>query len=41
MAKKSPTPDDRNEVLALLAEARRDVRELIRLVQSRIEKRPT
>jgi hypothetical protein len=41
MAKKTPTPDDRNEVLALLAEVRRDVRELIQLVQSRIEKRTT
>jgi hypothetical protein len=38
MAKKRPTPEDLDEIRALLAEVRRDVRELIELVQARLEK---
>jgi len=41
MAKKKPTPDDLDEVRDLLAEVRRDVRELIRFLQARLEKRTT
>jgi hypothetical protein len=39
MAKKTPTPDDLDEIRALLAEVRRDVRELIESLQARLEKR--
>jgi hypothetical protein len=39
MAKKTPTPDDLNEIRTLLAEVRRDVRELIQFLQARLEKR--
>jgi hypothetical protein len=41
MAKKRPTPDDLDEIRALLAEVRRDVRELIEFLQARLEKRTT
>jgi hypothetical protein len=41
MAKKRPTPEDLDEIRALLAEVRRDVRELIEFLQARLEKRTT
>jgi hypothetical protein len=40
MAKRTPTPDELDEIRALLAELRRDLRELIELVQTRLEQRP-
>ena len=40
MAKRTPTPDELYEIRALLAELRRDVGELIELVQTRLENRP-
>jgi len=41
MAKKTPSPDDLDQIRALLAQVRRDVRELIQLVQARLEERST
>jgi hypothetical protein len=41
MAKKSPTPDDLEEIRTLLAEVRRDVHELIEFLQARLDKRTT
>jgi hypothetical protein len=40
MAKKTPTPDELDEIRALLAEVRRNVQELIEFLQARLEKRP-
>jgi hypothetical protein len=39
MAKKTPSPDDLDKIRELLAEVRRDVRELIQLVQAQLEGR--
>ncbi len=41
MAKKKPSPDELDEIRAMLAEVRRDVRRLIEMLQSRAEKRST
>ena len=38
MAKKNPTPDDLDEIRELLAEVRRDVRELIAALQDTMSK---
>jgi hypothetical protein len=38
---KTPNPEELEEIRAMLAEVRRDVRELIEFLQARVEKRPT
>jgi hypothetical protein len=40
MAKKKPSPEELDEIRAMLADVRRDVRQLIEVLQARLGQRP-